>query len=83
MFYFTLLSPHNNHYVVFTISFDKRKSLSMEETTISQNDTCVCCGAPVPEGRMVCKNCEANPLQIKAQVPNLKENISKKKEDQT
>jgi len=55
----------------------------MEETTISQNDTCVCCGAPVPEGRMVCKNCEANPLQIKAQVPNLKENISKKKEDQT
>ena len=22
------------------------------------NDTCVCCGAPVPEGRMVCPECE-------------------------
>lgn len=22
-------------------------------------DTCVCCGAPVPEGRMVCPICEA------------------------
>lgn len=22
-------------------------------------DTCVCCGAPVPEGRMVCPQCEA------------------------
>ena len=21
-------------------------------------DTCVCCGAPVPEGRMVCPLCE-------------------------
>lgn len=21
-------------------------------------DTCVCCGAPVPEGRMVCGACE-------------------------
>lgn len=21
-------------------------------------DTCVCCGAPVPEGRMVCWQCE-------------------------
>ena len=22
------------------------------------NDTCVCCGAPVPEGRQVCPKCE-------------------------
>lgn len=22
------------------------------------NNTCVCCGAPVPEGRMVCPLCE-------------------------
>lgn len=22
-------------------------------------DTCVCCGQPVPEGRMVCPICEA------------------------
>ena len=21
-------------------------------------DTCICCGAPVPEGRQVCPNCE-------------------------
>ena len=22
-------------------------------------DTCICCGAIIPEGRMVCPNCEA------------------------
>lgn len=22
-------------------------------------DTCICCGAVIPEGRMVCPNCEA------------------------
>ena len=24
------------------------------------SDTCVCCGEIIPEGRMVCLNCEAN-----------------------
>ena len=34
-------------------------------------DTCVCCGAPVPEGRMVCQQCEyAN----ERAVPERKEN---------
>ncbi len=34
-------------------------------------DTCVCCGAPVPEGRMVCPQCEyAN----ERAVPGRKEN---------
>lgn len=22
-------------------------------------NTCICCGAPIPEGRQVCPNCEA------------------------
>ena len=35
------------------------------------NNTCVCCGAPVPEGRMVCPQCEyAN----ERAVPGRKEN---------
>ena len=25
------------------------------------NDLCVCCGAPVPEGRQVCRECEKGP----------------------
>ena len=28
-------------------------------------DTCVCCGAPVPEGRMVCPICEATTYEKK------------------
>lgn len=27
-------------------------------------DYCVCCGAPIPEGRMVCLFCEMNPKPI-------------------
>lgn len=35
------------------------------------NNTCVCCGAPVPEGRMVCPQCEyANDRAV----PGRKEN---------
>lgn len=30
-------------------------------------DTCICCGAIVPEGRMVCANCEAG--QTKKEAP--------------
>jgi hypothetical protein len=32
----------------------------MEETIIN-SDTCVCCGDYVPEGRMVCFQCENDP----------------------
>ena len=28
------------------------------ELALAVADTCVCCGAPVPEGRMVCPACE-------------------------
>lgn len=28
------------------------------ELAFAVADTCVCCGAPVPEGRMVCPICE-------------------------
>ncbi|MBP3392531.1 MAG: hypothetical protein J6L76_07080 [Clostridia bacterium] len=31
----------------------KQKTVSNEST-----DVCVCCGNPVPEGRMVCPQCE-------------------------
>lgn len=27
------------------------------------NDVCVCCGAPVPEGRQVCRECEVGPVK--------------------
>jgi len=39
---------------------DQRGMLKMEkERTASQYpDICVCCGRPVPEGRMVCYTCE-------------------------
>lgn len=25
---------------------------------MAATDTCICCGAPVPEGRMICWQCE-------------------------
>ncbi len=31
------------------------------EETILNSDTCVCCGDYVPEGRMVCSQCEKDP----------------------
>ncbi len=31
------------------------------EETILNSDKCVCCGDYVPEGRMVCSQCEKNP----------------------
>ena len=27
-------------------------------------DFCVCCGEPVPDGRMVCPSCEMNPKPV-------------------
>lgn len=30
------------------------------KTTLGHVDTCVCCGAYIPEGRMVCERCERN-----------------------
>ena len=31
-------------------------------------NTCVCCGEPIPEGRQVCRNCEAESYVEQAQV---------------
>lgn len=33
-------------------------------------DRCVCCGAIIPEGRMVCPTCERQPKRIKVDVEN-------------
>ncbi len=30
----------------------------MEEKITANTDLCICCGEPVPEGRMVCYACE-------------------------
>lgn len=39
------------------------------------NNTCVCCGAPVPEGRMVCPQCEyANDRAVPGRKENEMEN---------
>ncbi len=32
-------------------------------------DFCVCCGEPVPEGRMVCFSCESQPSQNTTPIP--------------
>lgn len=29
----------------------------------ADDEVCVCCGAPVPEGRMICKTCERKVLE--------------------
>lgn len=33
----------------------------------TNDDFCVCCGEPVPEGRMVCRSCEAGNTNIAPQ----------------
>lgn len=33
----------------------------------TNDDFCVCCGEPVPEGRMVCHSCEAGNTNIAPQ----------------
>lgn len=35
------------------------------ETYYLVNDICVCCGAPVPEGRQICWECENKPIKEK------------------
>ena len=36
----------------------------MKPENNTNTDFCVCCGEPVPEGRMVCLSCEMNPKPI-------------------
>lgn len=42
--------------------FHKVEKLRDEKKTppLGHVDTCVCCGAYIPEGRMVCERCERN-----------------------
>jgi len=41
-------------------------------------DFCVCCGEPVPEGRMVCFSCESQPIQNTAHIPDKSALVLKK-----
>ena len=36
----------------------------MKPEDITNTDFCVCCGEPVPEGRMVCQACEAGDIRL-------------------
>ncbi len=36
----------------------------MKSETQTYSDLCICCGEPVPEGRMVCLACETNSNMI-------------------
>lgn len=36
----------------------------MKPENNTTDDFCVCCGEPVPEGRMVCRSCEAGNTNI-------------------
>ena len=44
----------------------------------TNSDLCVCCGEPVPEGRMVCFSCESQPIQNIAPIPDKSALILKK-----
>ena len=43
-------------------------------------DYCVCCGEPIPEGRWICPNCEKNPSHTYQRDPG-KRNKREKKRD--
>ena len=36
----------------------------MKPENNTHDNFCVCCGEPVPEGRMVCLSCEMNPKLV-------------------
>ncbi|MBP3391913.1 MAG: hypothetical protein J6L76_03900 [Clostridia bacterium] len=39
-------------------------------------DICVCCGVPVPEGRMICPNCESDQQTSKEETEAFFEKLS-------
>lgn len=39
----------------------------MNSKNNTNDDFCVCCGEPVPEGRMVCRSCETGNTNIALQ----------------
>lgn len=42
-----------------TLRIDKR---ARGNAALRNGESCVCCGAPIPEGRMVCLLCGRNPF---------------------
>ena len=52
---------HNANYVAH--DGQKEDPESMENNANRNSDRCVCCGAVVPEGTMVCKCCELEPVR--------------------
>lgn len=44
----------------------------------TNEDFCVCCGEPVPEGRMVCFSCESQPILSTSSAPCKSARIFKK-----
>lgn len=42
----------------------------MEIESKTYPDMCVCCGAPVPEGRMVCRTCEKGCIHSRGAKPD-------------
>lgn len=50
----------------------------MKLEDITNTDFCVCCGEPVPEGRMVCQACEAGEVRnVPARSVGLAEGLKK------
>ncbi len=47
-------------------------------------DTCVCCGAPIPEGRMICVACEKGEKNLEEEADDylkkLSESLTKEEE---
>lgn len=39
----------------------------MKPENNTNDDFCVCCGSPIPEGRMVCRSCEVGSTSIAPQ----------------
>ena len=50
----------------------------MKSENNTNTDFCVCCGEPVPEGRMVCFSCESQPIENTTHTPNKSVLILKK-----
>lgn len=42
----------------------------MNTQSETYSDICVCCGKPVPEGRMVCYSCETESSKLAPSIPS-------------
>ncbi len=48
----------------------KKKNNKTSTIAYDLYDRCICCGVQVPEGMMVCPNCESQPVLEKKDVTN-------------